>query len=82
MQPKWRSLVVDSGYCENNRAIWIKMSKSPHTSGEGGRLRAALHLEAGPIHCVRGLKSSLVIGQKDEINPNPFTSRGRVDLKV
>jgi hypothetical protein len=27
-------------------------------------LRAALHLEAGPIHCVRGLKSSLMIGQK------------------
>ena len=38
MQPKWRSLVVDSGYCENNRAIWIKMSESPRTSGEGGDL--------------------------------------------
>ena len=33
-------------------------------------LRAALHLESGPIHCVRGLKSSLVIGQKVEIGPN------------
>jgi hypothetical protein len=28
-----------------------------------GYVRAALHLEAGPIHCVRGLKSSLVIGR-------------------
>ena len=27
-------------------------------------IKAALHLEAGPICCVRGLKSSLVIGQK------------------
>jgi hypothetical protein len=32
-------------------------------------------LEAGPIHCVRGLKSSLVIGQNDEIGPNSFTPR-------
>jgi hypothetical protein len=32
-------------------------------------LRAALHLEAGPIRCVRGLKSSLVIGQKAQIGP-------------
>ena len=45
-------------------------------------LRAALHLEAGPIRCVRGLKSSLVIGQKVEIGPNPFTPRGRADLVV
>jgi hypothetical protein len=43
---------------------------------------AALHLEAGPIRCVRGLKSSFVIGQKAEIDPNPFTPRGRVDLVV
>jgi hypothetical protein len=28
------------------------------------------------------LKSSLVIGQKAEINPNPFTPRGRADLVV
>jgi hypothetical protein len=35
-------------------------------------LRAALHLEAGPIRCVRGLKSSLVIGQKAQIDPNPL----------
>jgi hypothetical protein len=39
-------------------------------------LRAALHLEAGPIRYVRGLKSSLVIGQKAQISPNPFTPRG------
>jgi hypothetical protein len=45
-------------------------------------LRAALHLEAGPNRCVRGLKSSLVIGQKAQIGPNPFTPRGRVDLVV
>jgi hypothetical protein len=35
-------------------------------------MRAALHLEAMPIRCVRGLKSSLVIGQKTQIGPNPF----------
>jgi hypothetical protein len=45
-------------------------------------LRAALHLEAGPICCVRGLKSSLVIGQKAQIGPNPFTPRGHADLVV
>jgi hypothetical protein len=45
-------------------------------------LRAALHLEAGPIRCVRGLKSSLVIGQKAQIGPNPFTPRGRANLVV
>jgi hypothetical protein len=48
-------------------------------------LRAAsLHLEARPIRCVRGLKSSLVIqfGQKAQIGPNPFTPRGRADLIV
>jgi hypothetical protein len=39
-------------------------------------LRAALHVEAGPIRYVRGLKSSLVIGQKAQIGPNPFTPRG------
>jgi hypothetical protein len=38
---------------------------------------AALHLEAGPIRCVRGLKSSLVIGRKAQIGPNSFTPRGR-----
>jgi hypothetical protein len=46
------------------------------------QLRAALHLKAGPICCVRGLKSSLVIGQKAQIGPNPFTPRGRADLVV
>jgi hypothetical protein len=35
-------------------------------------LRATLHLEAGAICCVRGLKSSLVIGQKAQIGPQPF----------
>jgi hypothetical protein len=48
----------------------------------GGGFRAALHLEAGPIRCVRGLKPSLVIGQKAQIGPNPFTPRGRADLVV
>jgi hypothetical protein len=33
-------------------------------------IRAALHLEAGPIRCVRGLKSSVVIGQEAQISPN------------
>jgi hypothetical protein len=45
-------------------------------------IRAALHLEAGPSCCVRGLKSSLVIGQKAQIGPNPFTPRGWADLVV
>jgi hypothetical protein len=45
-------------------------------------VRAALHLAAGPIRCVRGLKSSLVIGQKAQIGPNPFAPRGRVELVV
>jgi hypothetical protein len=45
-------------------------------------VRAALHLEAGPIRCVRGLKSSLVIGQKVQMGPNPFTPTGRGDLVV
>jgi hypothetical protein len=45
-------------------------------------VRAALHLEAGPIHCVRGLKYSLVIGQKAQIGPNLFTPKGRADLVI
>ena len=45
-------------------------------------LRAALHLEAGPIRCIRGLKSSLVVGQKAQLGPNPFTRRGRAYLVV
>ena len=45
-------------------------------------LRAALHLEAMPIRYVRGLKSSLVIGQKAQIAPNPFTPRGQANLVV
>jgi hypothetical protein len=46
------------------------------------RFRAALHLEAMLIRCVRGSKSSLVIGQKAKIRPNLFTPRGRADLVV
>jgi hypothetical protein len=45
-------------------------------------IRAALHLEAGLVCCVRGLKSSLVIAQKAQIGPNPFTPRGRADSVV
>jgi hypothetical protein len=44
--------------------------------------KATLHLEARLIRCVRGLESSLVIGQKVEIGPNSFTPRGRADLVV
>jgi hypothetical protein len=44
--------------------------------------RATLHLEAGLIRCLGGLKSSLVIGQKAQIGPNPFTPRGRADSVV
>jgi hypothetical protein len=44
------------------------------------RVRVALHLEAKPIRCVRGLNSSLVIGQKAQFGPNSFTPRGRGDL--
>jgi hypothetical protein len=40
---------------------------------------AALHLEARPICCIRGLKPSLVIGQKAQIGPNSFTPRGRAN---
>jgi hypothetical protein len=57
-----------------NNFEWNKVG--PHL------LRAALHLEVGPIRCVRGFKSSLVIGQKAQISPNPFTPRGRGDLVV
>ena len=45
-------------------------------------LRATLHLELGPIRCVRGLESSLVIVEKVEIGPNPFTPRNGADLAV
>jgi hypothetical protein len=53
--------------------------KQPHKCN---LIRATLHLEAGPFRCVRGLKSSLVIGQKAQIGPNPFTPRGRANLVV
>jgi hypothetical protein len=53
-----------------------------YTQAQTYELRAALHLEAGSIRCVRGLKSSLVIGQKVQIGPNPFTPRSRADLVV
>jgi hypothetical protein len=52
----------------------------PHQSGTGvpRLLRAAFHLEAGPIRCVRGLKFTIVLmGQKAQIGPNPFTPTGR-----
>jgi hypothetical protein len=52
------------------------------TTNVGLSFRAALHLEAGPICCVRGLKSSLVIGQKAQIGPKPFTPKGQGDLVV
>jgi hypothetical protein len=45
-------------------------------------IRAALHLESGPIHFIRGLKFSLMIGQKAQIGPNRFTPRGRANLEV
>jgi hypothetical protein len=48
----------------------------------GGVVRAALHLEAGPIRCVSGFKSSLVIGQKAQLGPNFFTPTSRADLVV
>jgi len=40
---------------------------------QGLALRASLHLEARPIYYVRGLKYSLVIGQRVKIGSNPFT---------
>jgi hypothetical protein len=57
------------------------------SSGEGATLllpdlRAALHLKARPLRRVRGLKSLLVIGQKVQIGPNPFTPRGHANLVV
>jgi hypothetical protein len=60
----------------------FSMSEVPGIATTKRPLRAALHLEVGPIRCVRGLKSSLVIGQKAQIGPNPFTPRARVDLVV
>jgi hypothetical protein len=56
--------------------------KLPGSKGPSEALRAALHREAGPIRCVRGLKSSLVIGQKAQIGPNPFKPKGHADLVV
>jgi hypothetical protein len=67
------------------KRIWIGSAFPTNESGEvqGSQdLRATSHLEAGPIRCVRGLKSSLVVGQKAQIGPNPFTLRGRADLVV
>jgi hypothetical protein len=65
--------------------LWTLSFGLSQLHGHGSRLvrevalRAALHLEAGLIRCVRGLKSSLVIGQKAQIGPKPFTPRGRAD---
>jgi len=44
------------------------------------QLRAAWDIEAGPIFCVKRMKSSLVIGQKVEMGSNPFTPRGWANL--
>jgi hypothetical protein len=76
--------------CDNTRSlktlisfdIWTKSPLSCIYVSVACLLRAALHLEAGPIRCVRGLKSALVIGQKFQIGPNPFTPRGRADVVV
>jgi hypothetical protein len=68
-----------------NNTTGFSFSQTCHTKEVGlcrFQLKAALHLEAGAIHCVRGLKSSLVIGQKAQICHNPFTPRGRGDLVV
>jgi len=43
-------------------------------------LKAALHLKAGPICCVRYQKFSLLIGQKVEITLNPFTPSLKANL--
>jgi len=68
----YRTLFYDFGQwsLQVSMSMWVPL------------LRAALHLEAGPIRCVRGLRSLLVIGQKDQIGPNPFTPRGWADLVV
>jgi len=41
--------------------------------------RFTLHLEAGPSPCVRGLKFSLVTGEKAQIGSNTFTPIGRTN---
>jgi hypothetical protein len=64
--PRFRPSLKD--FADHSNGIW--------------HLKAALHLEAGPIRCVKGLLSSLVIGQKAQIGPNPFTPRGRGNLVV
>jgi hypothetical protein len=61
----WFVFVPMSRYCYN---ICMQSQKLGFLWTDS-RLRAALHLEAGPIRCVRGLKSSLVIGQKAQIGP-------------
>ncbi len=58
--------------CDNIK-VWLLTSVTLSRLGCTYTLRAAIHMEAGPIRCVRGLKSSLVIGQKAQIGPNPFT---------
>ena len=45
-------------------------------------LRAALRLKSGSICSVRGLKSSLAIGQKAQIGPNSFVPRGWANVVV
>jgi hypothetical protein len=77
------SLLVDphAGADDSYKTAYPEAAKAVHPN-DIGFLRAALHLEAGPIRCVRGLKSSLVIGRKAQIGPNPFTPRGRADFVV
>jgi hypothetical protein len=69
LKPSTRILVIN-GFCntDNTNTKRMKHYKDnwiikllDHSLSHTTSLRAALHLEAGPIRCVRGLKSSLVI---------------------
>jgi len=63
--------------------VAMKMSDEARSLySPGGVVRAALHLEAGPIRCVSGFESSLVIGQKAQLGSNLFTPTWRADLVV
>jgi hypothetical protein len=70
-------------FCKQNNQLPTKIHvELKDNSNKAQKFTAALHLEARPICCVRGLKSSLVIGQKAENSPNPFTPRGQAKLVV
>jgi hypothetical protein len=79
----WKFHLVSDSHCIN---IYINLRTPTNwqgmTTNVGLTFRATVHLEAGPICCVRGLKSSLVIGQKAQIGPKPFTPKGGGDLVV